>query len=105
MESSTAAEAFPALYRAILDGVADLERCGLRAEAHAVRRDATAAYSGAWGEAGRRRLTALVARIEVVLAAHRPMGEADRLASRVRPDGDAETSWSWSTHRKVAQPR
>ena len=105
METSTAAEAFPALYRAILDGIADMERAGLRAAAHEVRRDATAAYSGAWGEAGRRRLTGLVDRIEGVLAAHQPTGEADRLAFRVRPDGHAGTSRSWSVLRKVAQPR
>lgn len=60
----TAAEAFPALYRAILDGVTELEQAGRRTEAFAIRREATAAYSGAWGPTGRRRLEALLVRIE-----------------------------------------
>jgi hypothetical protein len=65
----TAAEAFPALYRAILDGVSELEQAGLRTEALAIRRDATAAYSGTWAANGRRRLELLVKRVDRVLAA------------------------------------
>ena len=63
---------FPALYRDILDGVAALEAAGLRADADRIRRTATATYSGAWSAAGRRRLEALVARLERMLAAGGP---------------------------------
>jgi hypothetical protein len=80
MDSNSAAEAFPGVYRAILDGVAELERIGLRDEAHRVRRAATAAYSGPWGEAGYRRLILLVARIERTLAA-----PAQAIPTRRRP--------------------
>ena len=67
MDSTSAAEAFPGIYRAILDGVAELERVGQREEALRVRRAAATAYSGPWGEAGYRRLVLLVARIERTL--------------------------------------
>lgn len=53
------AEDLPALYRAILDAVADLEHRGRRADAHRIRSAATAAYSASWNEAGRRRLEQL----------------------------------------------
>jgi len=67
MEHSTppAAE-FPALYRSILDGVLELERGSLRREAALVRAEATAIYSGSWDERGRRRLLALLRRIDRV---------------------------------------
>ena len=68
MDSNVAAEEFPALYRTILDGVAELEQAGLRDEAHRVRRAATAAYSGAWGDSGHRRLQLLILRIDRGLA-------------------------------------
>lgn len=76
MDSTAASEEFPGLYRAILDGVAELERVGQRAEAHRIRQAATRTYSGPWGEQGRRRLTALTARIERILAG--PDGIAQR---------------------------
>lgn len=60
MGTSTPAEEMPALYRAILDRVAALEAAGKRSEAARVRRDATAAYSRAWDERTRRRLTHLL---------------------------------------------
>ena len=53
------AESLPALYRAILDVVAELERRGRRGDAVRIRADATAVYSDAWDDAGRRRLTQL----------------------------------------------
>jgi hypothetical protein len=56
------AESLPALYRAILDVVAELERHGRRREAVRVRAEAAAVYSTAWDESGRRRLTQLHAR-------------------------------------------
>lgn len=60
MESHpTYAEGLPALYRAILDAVAELEHAGERGEAGRVRADATRAYSRAWDEVTQRRLEQL----------------------------------------------
>jgi hypothetical protein len=73
------AEVLPALYRAILDGVAQLEQLGQRREAALVRAEATRVYSTAWDEAGRRRLTALIRRIDRVVAGEeRPRVERAR---------------------------
>jgi hypothetical protein len=69
MDSTMAAEAFPGLYRAILDGIDELERSGRRAEADRIRKAATAAYSGAWGATGYRKLEGQRLRIERALAA------------------------------------
>jgi hypothetical protein len=60
MESSSPSEELPALYRAILDRVADLEASGERVEAAQLRSEATAAYSRAWDERARRRLESLL---------------------------------------------
>lgn len=60
MESNSPAEELPALYRAILDRVAELEAAGDRAEAGRVRRSATQAYSRAWDERARRQLQTLL---------------------------------------------
>jgi hypothetical protein len=62
MESSSPSEELPALYRAILDRVADLEASGERAEAGRLRSEATAAYSRAWDDRARRRLESLLRR-------------------------------------------
>jgi hypothetical protein len=62
METNSPAEDLPALYRAILDRVAELERAGERARAASLRSDATAAYSRAWDERARRRLEMLLRR-------------------------------------------
>ncbi|MBF6604574.1 MAG: hypothetical protein IVW53_03225 [Chloroflexi bacterium] len=53
---------FPALYRAVLDRVAALERRGEREVAAAIRRQAIAAYSAAWDGAHRTTLVDLAAR-------------------------------------------
>jgi hypothetical protein len=60
MEPHSPAEELPALYRAILDRVAELERGGQRPKAARVRADATRIYSRAWDEAARRGLMALL---------------------------------------------
>ena len=60
MESNSPSEELPALYRAILDRVADLEAAGERVEAARLRTEATAAYSRAWDERARRRLDSLL---------------------------------------------
>ncbi len=56
------AEDLPALYRAVLDGVAALERRGARLEAGRIRQAATRAYSTSWNDDGLRRLEQLVER-------------------------------------------
>lgn len=66
METNSPAEELPALYRAILDRVAELEASGDRAEASRVRRSATHAYSRAWDERARRQL------IDLLRVAERP---------------------------------
>jgi hypothetical protein len=62
METNSPAEELPALYRAILDRVAELEADGERATAARLRSDATAAYSRAWDDRARRRLETLLRR-------------------------------------------
>ena len=62
------AEDLPTLYRAILDGVAQLERLGARREAGLLRQQATQIYSTAWDDAGLRRLGQIRRRIERVIA-------------------------------------
>ena len=95
MDSSTAAEEFPGLYRTILDGIAELERLGRRAEADRIRKAATTAYSGPWGAAGHRKLQQQRLRIERALAPERTAESpkirvpqhtpVDSLVRRLRP--------------------
>jgi len=69
------AEELPGLYRMVLDRVAQLELIGERHEAGQIRLSATTAYSGAWNDAGRQRIVALVGRADRILANHdRPHG-------------------------------
>jgi hypothetical protein len=86
MGTSTPAEELPALYRAILDRVAELELAGERSAAARVRREATAAYSRAWDERARRRLTSLLRAAERPTAIERRLGRGLRRPfSRGRP--------------------
>ena len=78
------AEAFPDLYRTILDGIADLERAGQRTEAYRIRIAAASAYSGAWSDAGHRRLALIAERLEQSLAAADGSGPGSRHGA---PDG------------------
>jgi hypothetical protein len=82
MESNSPSEELPALYRAILDRVADLEALGERAEAARLRRDATAAYSRAWDERARRRLDSLLRHAARPTAEERRLGRPSRRVSR-----------------------
>lgn len=63
------AEQLPAIYRAILDSVAELERRGERLEASRLRTEAIRAYSRAWDIRGRHRLESILRRGQRVLAA------------------------------------
>jgi hypothetical protein len=62
MEHTTPAEELPALYRAVLDRVAELEAGGRRSLANQVRSEATRIYSRAWDDRARRGLTELLRR-------------------------------------------
>jgi hypothetical protein len=81
-------EDLPALYRAILDGIAQLERAGARREAGLLRTEATLIYSTAWDDAGLRRLGQMRRRIERIIAGEeRPRTASSRtraLAARAR---------------------
>jgi hypothetical protein len=78
METNSAAEELPALYRAILDRVARMEASGERAAAARLRSDATRAYSRAWDEKARRRLQQLLDRVERPISPARTGGDARR---------------------------
>jgi hypothetical protein len=85
VEPTSPSEEFPAMYRAILDGILDLERQGKRQEAALIRAEASATYSVAWDERGRRRLIALQRRIDRVMAgAERPRAGGSRFPSLAR---------------------
>lgn len=96
MDQIPAAEQLPALYRAILDRVAELEQAGDRTEAGRVRRAATAAYSRAWDDRARRELDALLRRAARPTAAERVLGRGRRplasppLGSTHHPAASAE---------------
>ena len=62
------AEQLPALYRAVLDNVAELEHRGERLEASRFRTEAIRAYSRSWDTRGRRRLESTLRRAERAVA-------------------------------------
>jgi len=62
------ADELPALYRAILDGLAPLERTAMRREALLIRSRASQIYAQSWSGDGRKRLQALLRRIERLTA-------------------------------------
>lgn len=80
---SSPSEDLPALYRAILDGVAQLERIGERREAALLRADATRLYSASWDQGNLRRLDQIRRRIERIIAGdERPRTAPPRSHSR-----------------------
>jgi len=62
MEPNSAAEELPALYRAVLDRVAELSTGGQRDLANRVRAEAIRIYARAWDDRARRQLEALLRR-------------------------------------------
>ena len=84
METNSPAEELPALYRAILDRVAELEADGERATAARLRFDATDAYSRAWDERARRRLETLLRRSDRDAESERQGGRARRPVAPAR---------------------
>jgi hypothetical protein len=89
MDPTSRAEELPALYRAILDRVAELETAGQRHEAARVRRQATTSYSRAWDDRARRELETLLRRAERPTEAERVLDpgrrETDRAPVHPRP--------------------
>ena len=78
MEPKSAAEDLPALYRAVLDRVGQLEFAGRRDLAIDVRADAIRIYSRAWDDRARRELEALLRRNAVEHAARPTTGRGLR---------------------------
>jgi hypothetical protein len=83
MEPKSAAQELPALYRALLDRVAQFEASGKRGLANRIRADATRIYSKAWDDRARRDLEALLRRNSVELAT-RPATRRDRRRGVIR---------------------
>ena len=81
VDNLSPAEDLPALYRAVLDGVAQLERAGERREAARIRADAVRAYSRSWDANGRKRLESILRRTERTLTGSR---RSDRRSARSR---------------------
>jgi hypothetical protein len=81
MEPMTAAEELPALYRAILDRVAELEASGRRDLANVVRAEATKIYSRSWDERARRALVTLLRRHSDTTLSREPSGRGFRRRS------------------------
>jgi hypothetical protein len=74
MEPNSAAEELPALYRAVLDRVAELEAGGRRDLANRVRADAIRSYSRSWDDRARRELETLLRNNAVGAAGQRRPG-------------------------------
>jgi hypothetical protein len=80
------AEQLPAIYRAVLDSVAELERRGERLEASRFRSEAIRAYSRSWDIRGRRRLESILRR------AHRALEAAPESVLEPVPDPVADAA-------------
>jgi hypothetical protein len=64
VDDAPVSDILPCLYRAVLDGVADLEAMKRRHEAAEIRVEATRVYSRAWNADAAKRLRALRARAD-----------------------------------------
>lgn len=60
MDQKSAAEEVPALYRALLDRIAQIDAAGNRVFGHQLRTEATRIYSRAWDDRARRGLEDLL---------------------------------------------
>ena len=60
MDQKSAAEELPALYRALLDRIAQIDAAGHRAIGYRIRVQATQIYSRAWDDRARRGLEELL---------------------------------------------
>ena len=87
MEPISPAEELPALYRALLDRVAQIESEGRRASAYRLRSEATRIYSKCWDERARRALQNLLGR-----TVDTPLGQADPPLGQAEPHGSQRSS-------------
>jgi len=60
MDQKSASEELPALYRALLDRIAQIDAAGHRAVGYGIRLEATRIYSRAWDDRARRGLEDLL---------------------------------------------
>jgi hypothetical protein len=60
MDQKSAAEELPALYRALLDRIAQIDAAGHRADGYRIRKQATRIYSRAWDDRAKRALEDLL---------------------------------------------
>jgi hypothetical protein len=60
MDQKSASEELPALYRALLDRIAQIDAAGHREVGYRIRREATRIYSRAWDDRARRGLEDLL---------------------------------------------
>jgi len=85
MDTRSVAETLPALYRAILDEVAELELRGARDDGARTRSAAIRVYSRAWDDRGRRELE------EILRRAQRTTGGTERRRSEQATSRPAAT--------------
>lgn len=84
MDPKSAAEELPALYRALLDRVAQLDANRQRSAGLRLRAEATRIYSRAWDDRARRELEALLQRSGVAASARpQPVQHAQRRGAPV----------------------
>jgi hypothetical protein len=81
MDQKSAAEELPALYRAVLDRIAQIDAAGHRADGYRLRTEATRIYSRAWDERARRALEDLL-RHTIERATVRPSAPVAARAAR-----------------------
>lgn len=98
MDEPTAAQELPALYRAVLDGVARLEALGERQAAYEIRSRAIHTYSTRWDDRGRRSLQRLVRDAD-----HRAEVREKALASRTAGAAAAAAGSASSGEQALAQ--
>jgi hypothetical protein len=97
------AEQLPAIYRAVLDSVAELERRGERLEASQFRDEAIRAYSRAWDGAGRRRLLRILRGAERLIAVTpEPAPELELAPELAAEATDVAPSGTGARKRRVA---
>lgn len=84
MDSKSAAEELPALYRAVLDRIAQIDAAGQRSVGYRIRAEATRIYSRAWDDRARRGLEELLRQAADKGTVHRePVRGAPRRTSPV----------------------
>lgn len=78
MDEKSVAEELPALYRALLDRIAQIDAAGHRDEGYRIRNQATQIYSRAWDDKARRGLEDLLRHTAEKPAVRRPIRGAAR---------------------------